>query len=96
VHDRHDKYARGAIIEAHHKHPEGRKEKSNTDTSSAMNVECRPSKVLSRSAGHRSGGCAMTVTFLSTRGNISIRSVRHRQHSALLLSERRSRLLVDW
>ena len=37
----------------------------------------------------------MTVTFVGTRGNIPIRSPQHRRHSALLLSARNTRLLVD-
>lgn len=37
----------------------------------------------------------MTVTFLGTRGNIPIRTRRHRRHSAMLLSGRKGRILVD-
>jgi len=35
------------------------------------------------------------VRFIGTRGNIPIRSPRHRRHSALLVSARKTRLLVD-
>jgi phosphoribosyl 1,2-cyclic phosphodiesterase len=37
----------------------------------------------------------VTITFLGTRGNISIRSPRHRWHSALLLAGRHGRLVID-
>jgi phosphoribosyl 1,2-cyclic phosphodiesterase len=39
-------------------------------------------------------GC-MKVTFLGTRGNIPIRSPQHRWHSAMLLSTRKGRVLID-
>src|SRR5574342_514227 len=37
----------------------------------------------------------MTLRFLGTRGNIPIRSPRHRWHSAMLLAGRRGRVLID-
>lgn len=37
----------------------------------------------------------MILRFLGTRGNIPIRSPRHRWHSAMLLSGRKGRLLID-
>ena len=37
----------------------------------------------------------MVVTFLGTRANIPIRSAQHRRHSAMLLSARNHRVLID-
>lgn len=37
----------------------------------------------------------MTLRFLGTRGNIPIRSPQHRWHSAMLLSGRKGRVLID-
>jgi phosphoribosyl 1,2-cyclic phosphodiesterase len=37
----------------------------------------------------------MTLTFLGTRGEIAIRSRRHRRHTATLLASRTTRILID-
>jgi phosphoribosyl 1,2-cyclic phosphodiesterase len=37
----------------------------------------------------------MRLTFLGTRGEIEARTRRHRRHSALLVSRRRTRILID-
>lgn len=37
----------------------------------------------------------MRLTFLGTRGNIKIRSGKHRMHAAMMVSTRRGRLLID-
>jgi phosphoribosyl 1,2-cyclic phosphodiesterase len=37
----------------------------------------------------------MTVTFLGTRGNIDLRTHRHRRHTSTLVSYRRTRVMVD-
>ena len=37
----------------------------------------------------------MTLTFLGTRGNIDIRSRRHRRHTSTLVAWRRARILID-
>src|SRR5436309_5516510 len=37
----------------------------------------------------------MTLTFLGTRGEIDLRTRRHRMHSSLLVTHRRSRVMVD-
>ena len=38
---------------------------------------------------------ALTLTFLGTRGGIDARTARHRMHSALLISWRRKRVMID-
>lgn len=38
----------------------------------------------------------MTLTFLGTRGNISARSKYHYRHSSLLITYRKTRILIDW
>jgi phosphoribosyl 1,2-cyclic phosphodiesterase len=37
----------------------------------------------------------MTLTFLGTRGNINVRSQRHRRHTSILVSHRRVRVMID-
>jgi phosphoribosyl 1,2-cyclic phosphodiesterase len=37
----------------------------------------------------------MTLTFLGTRGNIDVRTSRHRRHTSTLVSYRRTRVMVD-
>ena len=37
----------------------------------------------------------MTLTFLGTRGEIQLRTRRHRMHSSLLISHRGARIMID-
>jgi phosphoribosyl 1,2-cyclic phosphodiesterase len=44
----------------------------------------------------RVGGCGrMTLTFLGTRGEIDVRTRRHRRHTSTLVSHRGSRVMID-
>lgn len=46
-------------------------------------------------AGAELLGQTLTLTFLGTRGEISIRSSRHRRHSSLLIERGRARIMID-
>jgi phosphoribosyl 1,2-cyclic phosphodiesterase len=56
----------------------------------AHGVTCR--KVCSNARGERG---RMTLTFLGTRGNIDVRTRRHRRHTSTLVSHRGARVMID-